>query len=308
MSTRVTDFAQTALTQYQMQQVQTQITNLQTQISSGHVAQTYDGLAGSAQQLINLQNESTKVNQYVSSIGLADQRIQTAQSSIGSLISLATQFQTLLVNALNAQNAPNLSLNQQALSQMQQAAGLMNVQFDGQYLFSGTATGTVPVNLNAPSFTAPPSTYPSTADTSYYQGNGGALTVQADDNLSVNYGVTAASPGFEELIRAMHLAATAVVIPGSVDTARLNEALRVTKLAINDITDVQSNLGVAQNVIDSAKTAHSQLLTLLQGSISDIQNVDVAKASTDLSSAQLTLESSYAVTARLSQLSLVKFL
>src|SRR5579883_1532231 len=293
--TRVTDLAQTALTQLQIQQTQSQISDLQSQLSSGHVAQTYDGLAPQAQPLINLQNDNTKITQYNSSISTALQQMSTAQTSISSLISLASNFETTLVNALNGTNASNMALNQTAQSNLQQVAGLLNVQFNGQYVFSGTATNTAPVNLSTP-------------NTAYYQGTSAQPTVQADDNVSVAYGVTAASPGFEELIRSLNLAATTVTTPGAIDTKRLQEALNVIKQAISDMTTTQSSLGVSQGVLNAVSSSHAQLLTQLQSNISDIQNVDVAQASTNLSALEITLQSSYAVTARLSQLSIVQYL
>jgi flagellar hook-associated protein 3 FlgL len=308
MTTRVSDAAQSLLTQFQLMQTETQIANLQAQIGSGKVSQTFDGIAPDAQHLVSLVSQDTKVTQYVSNINLATQRLNATENAVTSIQSLATNFQTLLVNALNPSNASNMALNQSAQSQLNQLASLLNTQFEGQYLFAGSATSTVPVDLNAAGFTVPSTTYPSTADTNYYQGNTTQLAVQADDNFSVAYGVTADQPAFEELIRALHLAATASVVPGSVDTARLQEALRMTKLAIGDIANVQAQIGVSQNVLSDTTTTHTQFQSLLEQHISDIENVDVSKAATNLSSAQFTLQSSFAVISRLSQLSLVNFL
>src|SRR5579883_154782 len=277
MVTRITNFAQNAINQFQIQNVQTQIADLQSQVSSGQVSQTFDGIASQAQQLVSLQTEQSKLNQYVSNINLADQRIQTSQNAVSSMLSLATSFQTTLVQALNPSNAPNMALNSSAQQDLNQLASLLNTQFDGDYVFAGSATSTAPVNLSAPGFTPPGPTYPSTPNTAYYQGDSKSPTVQADDSLSVTYGVTADNPAFEELTRALHLVATAVVTPGSVDTARLQDALNVTKQAISDITNVQSQLGVVQGVLDTAKTAHTQLVTLAQQQIGDIENVDVAQ-------------------------------
>jgi flagellar hook-associated protein 3 FlgL len=308
MTTRVSNFGQNALTQYQMMQLETQVTNLQAQVGSGQTAQTFDGIAPNAQRLISLQTESSNLTQYLANTDLANQRLTSQQSNVTSLLNLASNVQTLLVNALNPGNAPNLALNQSAQSQLQEVAGLLNTQFEGQYLFSGTATNTPPVNLSAQGFAAPGNTYPSTPDTAYYQGNGSSLSVQADDNFNVKYGVSASAPGFEELIRALNLAATADTVPGQVDTQRLQEALSVVKQSITDITSVQSTLGVQQGVLSNTQTTQKQVQLQLQQNIGDIQNIDVAQVATQLTTAQNTLQSSFAVTARLGQLSLVNFL
>jgi flagellar hook-associated protein 3 FlgL len=308
MTTRVSDFGQNALTQYQMMQLETQVTNLQAQVGSGQTSQTFDGIAPSAQRLVSLQTENSNLTQYLANNNLATQRLTSQQNTVTSLLSLASNVQTLLVNALNPGNAPNLALNQTAQSQLQEVAGLLNTQFEGQYLFSGTATNTPPVNLSAPGFTPPGNTYPSTPDTAYYQGNSSSLSVQADDNFNVQYGASANTAGFEELIRSLNLAATTDTVPGQVDTQRLQEALGVVKQSITDITTVQSALGIQQGVLSDTQKTQTQTQLQLQQNIGDIQNIDVAQVATELTTAQNTLQSSFAVTARLGQLSLVNFL
>jgi flagellar hook-associated protein 3 FlgL len=308
MTTRVSDFGQNALTQYQMMQLETQVTNLQAHVGSGQTSQTFDGIAPSAQRLVSLQTENSNLTQYLANNNLATQRLTSQQNTVTSLLSLASNVQTLLVNALNPGNAPNLALNQTAQSQLQEVAGLLNTQFEGQYLFSGTATNTPPVNLSAPGFTPPGNTYPSTPDTAYYQGNSSSLSVQADDNFNVQYGASANTAGFEELIRSLNLAATTDTVPGQVDTQRLQEALGVVKQSITDITTVQSALGIQQGVLSDTQKTQTQTQLQLQQNIGDIQNIDVAQVATELTTAQNTLQSSFAVTARLGQLSLVNFL
>jgi flagellar hook-associated protein 3 FlgL len=306
MTTRVADFGQSSLNQFQLMQLETQIAKIQTQVGSGQVSQTFDGISAQAQQLVSLQGQSTKITQYLSNNNLASQRTTAAETAITNMMNLATSFQTTLVNALNPGNAGSMALNQTAQNDMQQMAALLNTQFEGQYIFAGSATSTVPVNLSAPGFTAPGPVYPSTPNTSYFQGNSTKLAVQVDDNFSVTYGTTADQTGFEELLRAMHLAATAVTNPA--DIPRLNEALRVAKLAISDMSAIQAQIGVVQNVLSNTQEAQNQFQLQLKQQIGNISNIDVAQASTDLTGTENTLQASYAVTARLSQLSLVNFL
>jgi len=306
MTTRVADFGQSSLNQFQLMQLETQIAKIQTQVGSGQVSQTFDGISAQAQQLVSLQGQSTKITQYLSNNNLASQRTTAAETAITNMMNLATSFQTTLVNALNPGNAGSMALNQTAQNDMQQMAALLNTQFEGQYIFAGSATSTVPVNLSAPGFTAPGPVYPSTPNTSYFQGNSTKLAVQVDDNFSVTYGTTADQTGCEELLRAMHLAATAVTNPA--DIPRLNEALRVAKQAISDMSAIQAQIGVVQNVLSNTQEAQNQFQLQLKQQIGNISNIDVAQASTDLTGTENTLQASYAVTARLSQLSLVNFL
>ncbi|MGB8274241.1 MAG: flagellin [Alphaproteobacteria bacterium] len=305
--TRVSDFAQHQLTLFYIQNTQNRLFDTQNQISTGYVAERYSGIGADSSRLVNLKSASNRIDQYLKNIQTVDQRLAQMETDTSTLFQVASKLQVLLVNGLNAETSSDLALNQQAQDLLNQVSGLLNDSLDGRHLFSGTATDTAPVDLNAAGFASPPTVYPGTADTGYYQGNSTKFGVQVDDNLSVTYGVTANEGGFEELIRALRLTTTANVGPPQ-DRARLEEALRVVKQAITDIPDITSRIGSARKALESMQAKHNEFTQFSDEAIGNIENVDVAQAITKLSEDQTTLQASYQVVSRLQGLSLADYL
>jgi flagellar hook-associated protein 3 FlgL len=276
---------------------------LQTQIASGRKAQNYQGVARDSGRLITLEATHLKVTQYVESNGTVERRLNTMESSLAQLIDVMTSFKTLLVNALNASNAADLDLNNQAQQHLTEAAALLNVQQDGRYLFSGSRTDVAPVDLTAlpASYTVPTADGASAA---YYQGNAQVLEVRADDLLTVSYGVLASDPAFERALRGID-----VVVNGApTDRTMLNHALDVVNQALDGLPDVRTRIGLDRNTLESVNDRHQEFLLFAEENISDIENVDIPETVTRLNEAQVTLEASYMTLSRLSQTTLMNFL
>jgi flagellar hook-associated protein 3 FlgL len=276
---------------------------LQTQIASGRKAQNYQGVARDSGRLITLEATHLKITQYVESNGTVERRLNTMESSLAQLIDVMTSFKTLLVNALNASNAADLDLNNQAQQHLTEAAALLNVQQDGRYLFSGSRTDVAPVDLTAlpASYTVPTADGASAA---YYQGNAQVLEVRADDLLTVSYGVLASDPAFERALRGID-----VVVKGApTDRTMLNHALDVVNQALDGLPDVRTRIGLDRNTLESVNDRHQEFLLFAEENISDIENVDIPETVTRLNEAQVTLEASYMTLSRLSQTTLMNFL
>lgn len=305
--TRIATLAQHNLMQSQIAQTQGKIQELQIQTSSGQKAQRYSGIASDSLRLLNLENDRARIDQYVNGNGTVNLRLQAMETSVSETFDLATQLKTLLVNAISGDNASILSLNATATDMMNEAERDLNVKIGDRYLFSGTATGTAPVDISDPAFTAPPTSYPSNADTSYYQGNGTRLTTRVADNFDLTWGVTADEPGFEQLMRALHLVATSDN-SSAPDTNRLQEALNVVNQAIANIPTIRSRIGSAQKSIDQVNTSHQDSKLYMDQTISDIKGVDIPLAVTQLTNDQNILEASYMTVSRLSSLTLANFL
>jgi len=305
--TRITNYAQNQQTLFYLQNLQQQMANTQNQITTGLVSQNYAGLGTNTSQLVSLQSVESQVNQFASNAQSVNQQLTSMESATTQLFNIATNAQTLLQSALNAQTASDVNLSQQATNMLDQVQAILNTQLGGQYLFAGTATNTAPVDVNAPGFATPPSVYPTSADTGYYQGNDTKLSAPVDSNYDLTYGVTADAPGFEELIRSLRLAATTNVGPPS-DSNRLNEALRVAQQAIQDIPNITGQIGSSQAAIQTVQAQQTDFTQFANKTIGDISNVDVTQAVSQLSQQQTTLEASYQVIARLSQMNLAQFL
>ncbi|MGE5146843.1 MAG: flagellin [Candidatus Eiseniibacteriota bacterium] len=305
MVQRVATAAQHDLMMSNIRALQDRVAQTMIQASSGKVSQQYSGVAPDSKRLVGLEATDASLKSYVASNTLIDQRLQQMETNTGQIMDIATQLKSLLVQATSQGNAPNMGLDSQAQTLLDQVGSLLNVQVDGRYLFSGSATNTAPVDLSA--LVAPPSTYPSTADTTYYKGDNVTLSTKAGPNLDVTYGVRADEGGYEELIRSLNLVKTAVLSPNP-DTARLNEALSVVNQAIQDIPNITAKIGAARAGLTNANAAHNEAQLYVEQNITDISDVDVTDAITRLSADQTNLQASYATIAQLSNVSLLNYL
>lgn len=305
MVQRVTTAAQHDLMMSNIRALQQRVADTMIQASSGKVSQQYSGVAADSKRLVGFEATDASLTQYIASNNLVDQRLQTMETNTSQIMDIASQLKTLLVQATSSGNAQNMGLDSTAQQLFDQVGALFNVKVDGRYLFSGSATDTQPVDLTA--LAAPPSTYPSTADTSYYQGDNVTLSTKAGPNLDISYGVRADEGGYEELIRSLNLVKTAVLSPNP-DIARLNEALDVVNKAIQDIPNITAKIGAARAGLTNANSAHTEAQQYVEQNITGITDVDVTEAITRLSADQTNLQASYATIAQLGNVSLLNYL
>jgi len=304
---RVTALAQQQFTLSHIQDLQGRIATRNISITSGRTAQRYSEIAEESKRLVNLESAHVELTRYVANNQQVEQRLQVMETNSSQLVDIAAEIRTQLVSAINQGNAPSSGIDVLAQNLLEQVSSVLNVNLDGRYLFSGTKTNTPPVDLTDPAFIVPLATYPSTADANYYQGDQQVLSVRADVDLTVNYGVTADDPAIEKLVRSLHLVSTTVVGPNP-DIARLNEALRLAEEAVNELPDILTRIGAAGASLSMASAAHNETLLYTEESISNIANTDLAEAITLLSADRATLEASFAALAQMRSISLLNFL
>jgi len=304
---RVTALAQQQFTLEQIKKLQSRIADQNIAITSGVNAQRYSGVSEDSKRLVNLEATHVSLSRFVENNTIVDQRLQTMETNVSQLSEIASEIRTELVSALNSGNAPVSGIDVLAQNLLDQVSSILNVTFDGRFLFSGSMTNTAPVDLNDPMFVVPPGVYPSTPDVNYYQGDQQVLSVRADTELTVNYGVTADDPAIEKLIRTLHMVATTIVSPVP-DTARLQDALSVAEEAANEIPLIVSKIGASRKTLETASAVHTETLLYTEQTISDLRTTDVAEAITLMSADRSSLEASLATLAQMRSISLLNFL
>lgn len=305
--TRISDLSQYNQTASNLRDTQNRINDLMIQASTGYKTTRYSGIAAQSRQLVSLEANLSRMAQFKTNNEALLLRLGTMEQSSTKVFDIASQLKTTLTNALNSQNATELPLAQEAQDKLQEVARQLNVKVGDRYLFGGSRIDAAPVDLADPDFLAPPTSYPSAADTSYYQGDDVRLSAQAADDYVVSYGATADEPAFEKVIRALKLVATVTTTP-TIDRDRLNDALRLANEAIQEIPDITSRLGTAQNAIASANEDHDDLTTYLEKAVTDITAVDIPQVMTRMTADQTLLEASYMTISTLGRLSLTNYL
>ena len=145
---RFASFGTNQLTQAHMLATQTRMFETQMQIVSGKVSRSYAGVAIDSRRLVNLENAVSEVDGFIKNIDVIESRLQMMENSVAGAFDVATRIRDLLVNALNADNAASLSLNQRAEDFLQELTGAINVKQDNRFLFSGSRIDVPPIDIN----------------------------------------------------------------------------------------------------------------------------------------------------------------
>ncbi|WP_417825049.1 hypothetical protein [Thalassospira lucentensis] len=113
------------------------VTDLQNQASSGYKSRDYSGIADSTQRLLNLEGEYTRTEQYLRNTTQSKLRLQSMETAVDSMITIATKMKTLLIQATSANQGADVNVRAQTRQAMEQVANLLNTNLDGRYLFAG---------------------------------------------------------------------------------------------------------------------------------------------------------------------------
>lgn len=120
------------------------VTDLQNQASSGYKSRNYAGIADSTQRLLNLEGEYTRTEQYLRNTTQGKLRLQSMETAVDSMLTIATQMKTLMIQASSAQQADDVNIREEANQALQQIANLLNTNLDGRYLLQVDALKNLP--------------------------------------------------------------------------------------------------------------------------------------------------------------------
>lgn len=279
---------------------QSRMAELQMQQASGSVSTDYGGLGASARTLLLLEANMKTSEAYAGAASEASGRVEVMVSTLSTVTDLLTSFRAELTSAMSTSRSDtaDASLIATAGTYLEELAGLLNVQFEGRYLFAGDATGTAPVDLDSYAGSS------DAADTSYYVGDAAVATVRIGAEQSVAYGVTADAAGFEQAFRALAQVAQA----SSLDDDGLTQTYDLLVSAIEDIIVVQSRLASQAATLERSLERQDAYQALLETAISELRDADVTVVAVQLASYETQLQASFSALAQVQSLSLLDYL
>ncbi|WP_417805784.1 hypothetical protein [Thalassospira lucentensis] len=384
------------------------VTDLQNQASSGYKSRDYSGIADSTQRLLNLEGEYTRADQYLRNTTQVKLGLQSMETAVDSMITIATQMKSLLIQASSIDQGDDVNIKGQARQAMEQVAGLLNTNLDGRYLFAGGRSEEPAVNLakiyapdnymsdgtsaltdattltslgvttgqiqivstdvDGNSVTSTVNYNPATddigdirdainsvttngaiaslrglggegnnrlnienvgngtititetgagnllttlgmekipnprEDAGYYEGDQLVLEARVDDQYNVSYGILGDNPAFQKLIQGLGIAA------GTEDEDALVVALRFISDAIEDLPNVQGQIGLDMANVERFEARHEDFKVFAAQAISDIETVDVPLTLAELKQYETALQASFISISRSSELSLANYL
>jgi flagellar hook-associated protein 3 FlgL len=285
-----------------IQQQTASLVTTQQQLSLGKRMLTpADDPVAAAKLLEALQSKNLN-DAYTKNIEAAQSALELEESTLGSLGAMIQDAKDAAVNAGN----PTLTMaNRQALAKelrgiYDSILGLANRKDgNGQYLFSGFKGATQP--------------YSQTTGAGVYQGDQGQRLLQINASRRMEVSDTGAAvfktgaTSGADVFKVVSDLATALE-GATFSQADVNAALTGLDEALGTVLNVRTSVGVRLKELDSAQSFVTDLSSQYQQIMSQLEDLDYAKAISDLTKNQVTLEAAQKSFMKVQGLSLFNYM
>ncbi|RMH51138.1 MAG: hypothetical protein D6682_05140 [Zetaproteobacteria bacterium] len=230
----------------------------------------------------------------ITAAGVAESRLSATQVALMDMERLLSRAQVLAVQHASANVAgTHAAAAVEVKHLLDQAVQDANQQFEGQYLFSGTATDTQPWTVNL------------STGTSTYNGSTNARTVQITETQTVVSNELGNDPAFQDTFNALIKLYNGL---NNSDQAQIQSALGDLNTARDEVVKLDTSAGAKLAALRKIKTAHEEMKAALDKRINTHEAVDIPKLVSDIQLTDVALQASYKQVAAMSSLSLVNFL
>jgi flagellar hook-associated protein 3 FlgL len=252
------------------------------QVASGQKLNSLSDNPAAAASLVTLRMQSDSDTQYLQNITSLTGSLNVADSALSSVVEALT-------------TADLQALAQQVQGIQQEIMGLANTSYDGQYLFSGTATTTQPYVADA-----------SSASGVTYNGNDhiNSVEISPGQAMPINLpGSQIFSNATNNVFQSLQDLYNALNTNGDIAGATAE-----VQSALNYVSQQQTFYGNSVDRLNTAQTFLTQEQTQLTESESNTLDVDMATAVTNLTQAVTTQQALVEAGAHISQVNLFDYL
>lgn len=327
-----------------MVSTQARLATAQAEAATGRHEDPSRVLGGQLGTDIRLRLHLSAVEDSVTSAKQAKLRADTTQAALTTLSGLADQFRSSLTGARSAEDGPRIAgaMARAALGTLHDA---LTVTHDGQYLFGGVATETPPLRqyddgprqqvlaafqgefgfapddpaaagLTAAQITQfVEGTYSTlfdgaawTSDWSSADDETPKLRLEGGDRLDLS--TTSNAPFARTMAKSLALMEVlgGSRVNASAFQSAADKALSLVSEAQMEIAQDQARIGVSQARLKDAEETMVQRQSSLTSAISTLESVDPFEAATRVNMLMTQLESAYALTSRISKMSLLSYM
>ena len=272
---------------------------LQSDLATGYRVQKVSDDPGAASSILRLQGTIDRNTQYQKNVTDGQGALESGASALDQMVSLLEQAKAIVVQSQDGQQTSSMMAYGDQLGHIiDEAINCANTPFNGKYLFSGSATTTVPyVSVDNP--TSPPSqtvTYAGNTDVLQYP-TGDAFQQQVSVPGSDAFGTTALFSTLISIKDSLH----AGIAPSAADQAALNQSFSA-------VTDTASKIGSMLQGLDSQSAHLTEQTTQLKANLSGVWETDVAEATLQLKQNETMLNAALNAGAQIIPKSLVDYL
>jgi flagellar hook-associated protein 3 FlgL len=267
------------------------------QVSSGQKLNQLSDDPAAAATIVNLRTESSADTQYLANISSLTGPLQVADSTLSSVVEALTSAQTLGVEGANGtmNSTDRASVAQEVQGIQKEILGLANTEYNGSYLFSGTATSTIPYVADSTS---------SSGVT--YQGNDkiNSVEISPGEAMPINLpGSQIFSSSTANVFQSIQDLYNALTNDGDIAGATTE-----VENSLNYVSAQQTFYGNSLTRLNNAQTLLTQENTQLTETESNTISVDMAKAVTNLTQTITTQQALLEAGGKISQLNLFDYL
>ena len=303
MSTRITTEMAINSTLADINNAQVALERSQRELSSGKsLLEPSDNPVGTSQAIM-LQSALDGLTSYERSAHDGGAWLTAASGALSSLSEITQRVRELMLQAANGVNSQSdladIADEVEQLTEM--AKQDANTQYAGQYIFSGTLTGTAPYEQGA---------------SDAYHGNAGAVVRSIGPGATLNVTVSLNSLLGEGQVAADgKLLDTLRTVAQNLRTgthealqAVAGENLKALDGNVETLDNLEAEVGAASDQVTSALGRVEDLQGTTTGQLSNVQDANFAQVSMEFSSQQAAYEAALRASATIVQESLLEFL
>jgi len=341
----ISSYAVSQSVRYQITRMQSELVKAETEIVTGRVADTGLHLGARTGQSVYLEREIDRLGTIIDTNNVVSSRLSTTQKGLDSLTELAKKY---LSNMTAASSVDPTVVRDEARTTITSMIGVLNTNVNGENIFAGVNTDVRPINdFMAPGSTARAAmeqafedhfgfalTDPQAADVgadamtqfltdviepqfmgaewkaNWSNASDETITSRITLTDTTQASVSANADGVRRL--AMSAAVVDVFFGGELNVAARNAttdfAGGVVGQAVSDLAQTQAQVGIIEQRVKSANERLGMQVDIFKGKTSDMVGVDPYEASSRISLMLAQIETSYTLTSRMRQLSLVRYL
>lgn len=226
--------------------------------------------SGDIEEILGFEREESGINNFQKQNRMALVKANTVHSVLDKIIDRVTDLNSEFI-LRNDVIADSMGFVEIAKSGLEELQGLLNFNFNDEYVFSGSMIDTPAVK----DLVTDADLQRGILTSNYYQGDDNLDSIKVNSNVIVKIGVTANDSGFKKVIAGIHLG-----IAGHIkrDSGKLIKAKEFLAQGIREISAARVNLGNNIARIENAENDNDNIIMNLKESLDGVQSISPEEA------------------------------
>ena len=269
--------------------------------SSGKKLTTPSDNSYDAVTVLNIDKQLSQLNGYSNNMSLATNELDTLDGVTANITTQLNRANDLAIQAANGTNNTQslTSIKTEVDQIIQTLKDLGNTQYNGSYMFSGTATGTVPFqDVTAPDGTTG-TVYKGTTATEDYQ-----RYIQISDNVKTPINVSGdtllgsydpVTKTGQGIMKTLYDFSNAL---GTGNTTGISDSIDKIQSGLDATSDTRTKFASLVNRFQMTTATTQSTITQLTSNRTALTDIDLTTAATQLATQQTALQATLAVAAK----------